>query len=119
MANMHTDDVASAGSDAILAAAKARGVPVISAKQLLDWTDARNASTFKSMTWTGSTLGFQIDAAAGATGLEAMLPVQSSTGTLAQITRNGSPVTFTQQVIKGITYAFFPAAAGTYSATYS
>ena len=41
-ANMHTDDADHAGADAIVAAAQARGVPVISAAQLLDWTDGRN-----------------------------------------------------------------------------
>ena len=35
-------------SDAIIASALARGVPVISAKQALDWTEGRNASSFRS-----------------------------------------------------------------------
>jgi len=117
--NMHTDFVASPESDAVIASAQARGVPVISAKQLLDWTTARNASTFTSMTWSGTTLSFQVVPGTGANGLEAMLPMQSTGRTLTTLTWNGSPVAFTAQTIKGISYAFFPAAAGTYGATYS
>ena len=41
--NMHTDFPNHAGAQAIVASAQARGVPVISAKQLLDWLDGRNA----------------------------------------------------------------------------
>ena len=36
-ANMHTDNAFSAGSDAIIASALARGVPVVSSKQMLTW----------------------------------------------------------------------------------
>ena len=41
-ANMHTD-ISSAGATAIVASAKARGVPVVSAQQMLTWLDGRNA----------------------------------------------------------------------------
>ena len=43
---MHTDNAASPESDAIVASAQARGVPIVSAKQLLDVADGRNASSF-------------------------------------------------------------------------
>ena len=46
------------------------------------------------------------------------MPTASVVGPLGGITRNGSPVTTTTQVIKGIEYAFFPADAGAYVATY-
>ena len=46
-----------------------------------------------------------------------MLPVQGPSGTLNAITRAGSPVAYTVQTIKGIQYAFFTAATGTYQAT--
>src|SRR3954468_10835505 len=49
VANIHTDAAASADSDAIVAAAQARNVPIVSAKQLLDWTDGRNRSSFDSL----------------------------------------------------------------------
>ena len=38
-----------AGSDAIVASAQARGVPVVSAQQMLDWLDGRNGSSFGSL----------------------------------------------------------------------
>src|SRR5262249_33862961 len=45
-ANMHTDSADSAGSDAIVASAQSRGVPIVSAKQMLTWLDGRNGSSF-------------------------------------------------------------------------
>ncbi len=51
-ANMHTDDPAPyAPAEAIVASAQARGVPVISYKQMLDWTDGRNNSTIRALSW--------------------------------------------------------------------
>jgi hypothetical protein len=119
-ANMHTDNVASAGSDAIIASAKARGVPVIAARQMLAWLDGRNGSSFGSLAWDGATktLSFTIGIGVGANGLQAMVPTSVAAGTLTSVTLNGSPVAFTKQTIKGVEYAFFPAGAGTYRATY-
>ncbi len=118
-ANMHTDVVASAGADAIVASAKARGVPVVSARQMLTWLDGRNDSSFGSIAWTGSRLSFTVNAGAGATGLRGMLPVAANGGSIATVTRNGSPVAITPQRIKGVDYAFFDADGGSYVATYT
>jgi hypothetical protein len=118
-ANMHTDVVASAGADAIVASAKARGVPVVSAKQMLTWLDGRNDSSFGAIAWSGSQLSFTVNGGAGATGLRGMLPVAANGGTIATVTRNGSPVAITPQRIKGVDYAFFDADSGSYVATYS
>jgi len=49
-ANMHTDSPTSPGSDAIVASAKAHGVPVVSARQMLTWLDGRNDSPDTSIT---------------------------------------------------------------------
>ena len=58
-ANMHTDNAAPhPGAEAIVAAAQARDVPVISYKQLLDWTDGRNSSTIRGLSWSAGTLTF-------------------------------------------------------------
>jgi hypothetical protein len=118
-ANMHTDSASSAGSDAIVAAAQSRGVPVVSAKQLLTWTDARNASSFGAIAYSGHTLTFTVDHAAGANGLRAMVPATAPAGGLTAIKRNGSPVSYTTQVIKGVSYAFVDAASGSYEASYA
>ena len=103
---MHTDQVASSGSEAIVASAVARGVPVVSGKQMLDWVDGRNNSTFRNLSWSGNTFSFSINQATGATGLQTMLPLQGHGGTLSSISRGGTPVSYTTETIKGIGYAF-------------
>jgi hypothetical protein len=120
-ANMHTDLADHPGSEAILASAMAHQVPVISAKQMLTWLDGRNNSYFGTMTWNSNTLIFPITAFSGANNLKAMLPLYSSNGQLTSITRNGSPVPFTAQIIKGMQYAFFDVTIGTntYVAVYT
>ena len=117
-ANMHTDEPDSPGADAIIAAAQARGVPVVSARQMLTWLDGRNTSSFQGLSFSGGRLSFSVAQGAGATGLQAMLPANGPTGALQAIARNGQPVAFATQTIKGITYATFPADAGSYVATY-
>ena len=117
-ANMHTDQPDSDGSDAIVASAQARGVPIITARQLLSWLDGRNASDFRSFSWSGNTLGFTVSVGVGASGIQVLLPTQSPSGSLASVTRSGSPVPFTTETIKGIQYAVFTGVDGTYAATY-
>ena len=121
-ANMHTDFNPSAGktgSDAIVASAMARGVPVITARQLLTWIDGRNGSSFQGLAWNGTALTFSVAVGTGANGLQSMVPTKVTAGTLATMTLNGSPVAFTRQIIKGVEYAIFTVAAGTYQATYA
>jgi hypothetical protein len=118
-ANMHTDFAPHAGSDAIVASAQARGVPIITAKQLLEWTDGRDQSTLTSFTWTGNTLGFTLRPGTGARGLRAMLPTSTSTANLTGITFAGSPIAYTMQTIKGVEYGIFEAQNGRYEATYT
>ncbi|WP_169336219.1 Ig-like domain-containing protein [Pontibacter roseus] len=117
-ANMHTDANTSDGSDAIIASAKSRNVPVISSKQLLTWLDGRNGSSFSSMAWNGGELSFTASVASGARNLQGMLPVTEATGRLLSLTVNGAPVTFRMETIKGIEYAFFPCTSGNYVAVY-
>jgi hypothetical protein len=118
-ANMHTDDPAPyAPAEAIVASAQARGVPVISYKQMLDWTDGRNNSTIRALSWNAGALTFTTTTAAGANGLQTMLPTQGPSGTLQTITSNGNAVPFTLQTVKGIQYAFFQTVGATYQATY-
>jgi hypothetical protein len=117
-ANMHTDDAQHPGSDAIVASALARSVPIVSAKQILEWTDGRNASTFRDFTWNGTTLGFRITVGTGANGLEAMLPLQGPNGQLQSIQRGATPVSFTTRTVKGVDYGVFTAVGGTYTAVY-
>ena len=115
-ANMHNDSVQSDGADAIVASAQARGVPVVSAQQMLTWLDGRNTSSFGSLSWSSNTLSFSITQGNGARNLQGMLPTTGPTGTLSSITASGNPVSFTTQTIKGITYAMFNATSGSYQA---
>jgi hypothetical protein len=118
--NIHNDFPApQAGYEAIISAAQARDVPLISYKQLLDWTDGRNNSAIRGLSWSAGTLTFVTSVAAGASGLQTLLPLQGPTGTLSALTRGGAPVPYVVQTIKGIQYAAFDTASGTYQATYS
>jgi hypothetical protein len=116
--NMHFDSSPHAGSDAIVASAQARGVPVVSAKQMLTWLDGRNGSSFGGLGWSGNQLAFTVSVGAGARNLRGMLPMQGPQGQLATLTRDGNPVAFTTETIKGIAYGLFPADAGAHVATY-
>ncbi len=117
-ANMHNDDPSSGGADAIVASALARGVPVVSSRQMLDWLDGRNNSSFGQISWAGNKLSFTIDHAAGANGLRAMVPISSAVGDLTSVKLGSTPVATTTQTIKGRQYAFFDAAPGSYLASY-
>jgi hypothetical protein len=117
-ANMHTDADDHPGADAIVDAAQARGVPVVSAVQMLDWLDGRNDSSFGDLSYDGTQLRFSVAPGNGARGLEAMIPVTAATGDLSQLTRNGTRVPVTRRTVKGVDYRVFDAAAGSYVATY-
>jgi hypothetical protein len=118
--NIHTDYPApNTSDDAIVASAQARGVPIISYKQLLDWVDGRNNSTIRNVSWSSGALTFSTSVGSGANGLMALLPVQGPTGTLTTLTSSGVPLPYTVQTIKGVQYAMFAAINGTYQATYS
>ncbi|KAF3884583.1 MULTISPECIES: DUF4082 domain-containing protein [Nostocales] len=117
--NAHTDTANSSISDAVVNSAKTRSVPVVSAQQLLTWLDARGNSSFGSLVWNNGTLNFTITKGTGANGLQAMLPNQVGGAPLSSITRNGTPVNFTTETIKGIVYARFAGETGSYVATYA
>jgi hypothetical protein len=117
-ANMHTDTVQSAGSDAIVSSAKARGVPVVSGRQMLNWLDGRNGSAFSSLAWSNDALSFRITAGSATTGLRALLPATFQGKSLKTVTRDGTAVTVTRETIKGVAYGLFPASSGSYVATY-
>ncbi len=119
VANMHTDSAVHAGSAAIVDSAQRHGVPVISAQQLLNWTDGRNASSFSNFTWNGTTLSFRVNLWSGTQGIQAMVPAVSSAGSLVGILTGGVPIDYTIETIKGVGYArFFVSSGSTYQARY-
>ena len=112
-ANMHTDYATSGDYDSLILSAQNRGVPVISARQMLSWLDGRNGSSFGSIAWNGTVLSFTVSRAQGANGLQGMVPLAPG-GSVAGITRNGSTIGYAVKQIKGISYAVFSASAGSY-----
>lgn len=116
--NAHTDAPSSVEADTVVASALARGVPVVSSRQMLNWLDGRNSSTFSGVAWNGSSLAFTIVPGAGAVGLQAMVPRQTPGRVLASLSRNGNPHSFSIRTVKGVEYALFAAAAGSYAADY-
>ena len=117
--NMHIDLHNHPGANAIVASAQAHNVPVVSAKQMLDWIDARNNSSFGSMTWNGNVLDFTINADTNARNMKAMIPTHVNSHILISVTLNSLPVSYTVEMIKGIEYAFIPAVNGNYQAIYN
>ncbi|GAA1404702.1 hypothetical protein GCM10009639_50810 [Kitasatospora putterlickiae] len=120
-ANIHTDFAGSGASDAVIAAAKARGVPVVSGRQMLTWLDGRNGSAYTRLAWhpaTGGGGSLTFDITGGATGLRAMLPFNAASGTLTGISSGGRPVPYRIETVKGVAYAFFDGAVGSYAAEY-
>ncbi|MEO8405165.1 MAG: T9SS type A sorting domain-containing protein, partial [Chitinophagaceae bacterium] len=120
-ANMHTDSAVHSGANAIIASAIAHNVPVIAARQMLTWLDGRNGSSFGDMVWSNGQLSFTITALEAARNLKAMVPVQSESGLLTSITKDGAGVSYTVETIKGMQYAFFSVSNGTsqYVANYN
>jgi hypothetical protein len=118
-ANMHTDVTDNQDADTLIDVARARGVPVISARQLLTWMNGRNGSSFQGLSLDNDgRLTFRLARADGATGLQAMVPASSGTGALLSLTRDGQPVVAQTRTVKGVAYAVFDAVAGSYTATY-
>ncbi|MDB6000069.1 MAG: hypothetical protein JWP52_1768, partial [Rhizobacter sp.] len=117
--NAHTDLPTEPAGDAVLSSALARGVPIVSARQMLTWLDARNASSFGALSFSSGVLTFTVTKDPAANGLQGMVPTRKGVALLSTITRAGSPVALTVRTIKGVEYAFFAADAGTYRATYA
>ncbi len=116
--NAHTDSAQSDVADAVVTSALARGVPIVSAKQMLTWLDGRNASSFGAIAFNGGTLSFTVTKDASANGLQAMLPLRSGSALLLGLTRAGATVSYSVNTVKGVDYAFFAAESGSYAATY-
>jgi hypothetical protein len=114
----HDDYRNTSFSDDMITTALARGVAVVSAAQMLDWLDGRNASSVTAGTFVNGLRTFQVSADARARNLVLMVPAQSAAGPLTEIRRDGSAVPFTLETIKGVEYALLPAASGTYAAQF-
>jgi hypothetical protein len=104
----------------LLATAQAHHVPLVSVEQMLDWADARNASSLGTGAWRGNRFCFAATIASGARSMmRALLPAVSAKGVLQGLTKDGTRVKYSIQTIKGVTYVVFPVTTGYYTATYS
>ena len=118
-ANMHTDSATTFPSDQLISSAIAHGVPVVSSRQMLAWLDGRNGSSYSGISWNADTLSFTVNVGSGGNGLTGMVPTLGPNGTtLTGLTTGGSAVSVTTTTIKGVEYAMFLAAPGSYAATY-
>ncbi len=118
--NAHTDVSVTTEATTVVDSAQARSVPIVTGRQMLDWLDGRNSSSFSNLVWNGNNLNFVISPGSGANGLQAMLPTRAGSSLLLTAINGpgGGAVTTNKDTIKGIEYAFFSAAAGAYTATY-
>jgi hypothetical protein len=115
-ANIHTDGGSQLESDSIIASAIYRNIPVVSARQMLNWIDGRNGSFFHLIDWDGNILSFTVTTGQGANGLQAIVPISNGLE-VASITHNGGTIGYNLAVIKGINYAVFYASSGDYQVT--
>lgn len=104
--------------DVLIAAARQFHVPLITAEQLLTWTDGRNRSRMSDIAWRGSTLQFAVRLAQGAEGADVVLPASFGGRRLASITCDRQAVETTLQTIKGLDMALFAAPSGRCEARY-
>jgi hypothetical protein len=102
----------------VLNAAQARGIPLVSAAQVLSWIEARDASRYSQVKWDRSSLVFMISAPPAARYLVGTLPLLSRGRDLISLTFDGIDVPFTARRFKGLDYAFFAARPGAYRAKY-
>jgi hypothetical protein len=118
-ANIHTTpDENDLILESVIEAARLRRVPVISARTLLEWIDARQASSCEVVGWAEQTLMLSVRVPpTGAGRLTLLLPADPAGGPQS-VTRAGTPVPFRRHVVKGIDYIAFEPISGTYEVAY-
>ena len=114
---MHTDFAHSEGATAIVASARQRGVPVVSARQLLTWVDGRNASIYRDLAWDGSVLTFSLGRRRRARPRDH--GAADRDGSQSRASRRRAAVAFREETIKGIAYAMFRASSAPYRVSYA
>jgi hypothetical protein len=114
----HDDYRDTAFSDGLVATALAKDVAIVSAAQMLDWLDGRNASSIAAGTFANGLLTFAVTADPRARNLTLMVPAAAAAGPLTSLTRGGAAVAFTLETIKGVAYALVDGETGAYAAQY-
>lgn len=94
-------------------------VPMISSEQMATWKDAQSNSTFTILSHSANKVTFVPHVAEGGSGAKVLLPSSSSNGKLVGlIYSDGSAVTYTTSVIKGVEYVVFDGNPNIYTALY-
>lgn len=118
VANMHTDfntpsTPGRLGSDGIVASALRRGVPVVTASQLLTWVEGRNSSSLLTLNSSTNSETFSVQVSNGARGLQVMMPVRMGYS-VSGVTFEGVSKSFNMREVKGMRYAVFAAQTGNF-----
>jgi hypothetical protein len=95
-------------------------IPMVSARQMLDWLDGRSRTDILEQRWNGESLAFTIAGDPRTHGmLTAMLPSSTAGGRLSELVRDGIPIPMETATIKGVDYILFPGLDGNYRATFT
>ena len=117
--NIHNDSsISDPIANAIVNSAISRSVPVVSARQMLQWLDSRGSSSFGSVQWDGNVLSFNVSVTSGANGLEVMIPAQIGSKSVVGLTCGGAPLPYRREVVKGVDYAIFASMNSNFQAVF-
>jgi len=97
--------------------ALSRGAVSMTADDWLNFVLERDATTMSNSSWIGNTLTFDVGAGGGNQTM--LLPLQHRGNSLTEITRNGSPVSYTTLAINGSSYAAVGVSSGSYAVTFA
>lgn len=105
--------------ETLIGLARKYDVPMVSARQMMDWQDGRSQTDILYQRWDGESLQFTIAADERTSDmLTTMLPTSLENAYLVSLTRDDVPVPFDTEIVKGVSYALFPGLDGEYRATY-
>ena len=116
--NMHTDSADHAGADAIVEEARARGVPIVSAVQMLDLARRSQRLVLPRLELRRRPAALQRRPCRRRARPRDDGAAASPAGELTQVVRNGAPVSVDRRTVKGIDYAIFDSSSGDYIAAY-
>lgn len=94
-------------------------VPMVSAQQMLEWTDGRGSTRVKARSWANGELAFTAEVDPRAESLvQTMLPVSSAAGELRSVRGPEGLADVEVRTVKGIEYAMFDIVSGDYFVTF-
>lgn len=117
--NAHTDFAESGVSDAVVSASLDREVPIVSARQMLTWLDARNSSWVEVGELRDGRLQLTVHAHRAARGLQLLVPAEVADGAVpVAVRRDGQPIGFELDTVKGLRHLRVSAVDGVYEVHY-